>query len=72
MFLIWNDTDKLLATNTSFRTYKEAEDEIVRLRDSFRKQGYYRTNTWAKIAPEDIKYIIIEKKELNSFIKNSL
>jgi hypothetical protein len=62
-FSIWNDTDNIPATIEVFDTKAKAEKRINDLRDNFRKtQGYYRTNRWEKISPDDIQYRVINLK----------
>lgn len=63
IYQIWNDTDNISATMKTFRKVHTAEKHIKVMRDTFRKvQGYYRTNTWEKISPDDIQYRIIQVK----------
>lgn len=62
-FSIWNDTDNIPASWETFTTKKKAEKRIEELRDNFRKtQGYYRTNRWEKISPDEIGYRVINLK----------
>lgn len=56
MYKIWNDTDDISASMETFATKELANAEIVKLRDRYRKQGYYRDNGWNKIDPDDIQY----------------
>ena len=59
-YLIFNATDQVIATNETFTSVKKAKEKIEQLRKQF--NGYYLTNNWEKISPEDISYHIIEEK----------
>lgn len=59
-YLIFNATDQVIATNETFTSVKKAKEKIEQLRRQF--NGYYLTNNWERISPEDISYHIIEEK----------
>ena len=62
VFTIFNATDRISATFKTFRKVETAKKWIDKRRKQFLKyQGYYRTNTWAKIHPNDIDYHIINQ-----------
>ena len=59
-YLIFNATDQVIATNETFTSVKKAKEKIEQLRKQF--NGYYLTNKWERISPDDISYHIIEEK----------
>lgn len=59
-YLIFNATDQVIATNETFTSVKKAKEKIEQLRKQF--NGYYLTNNWERISPDDISYHIIEEK----------
>ncbi len=61
VYVIWNHTDGVPAGMYEFDTEQGALEQVEKLRDGFRKQGYYRDNNWNKIAPEDIQYEVLKK-----------
>jgi hypothetical protein len=63
VFTVFNGTDSITATFKTFRKVETAKKWIDNKRKEFLKiQGYYRTNRWEKIHPNDIDYIIINEK----------
>ena len=59
---VFNATDGISATFKTFRKVETAKKWIDKKRKQFLKyQGYYRTNTWEKIHPNDIEYHIINQ-----------
>lgn len=59
-YIIFNATDQVLATNETFTSVKKAKEKIKQLQKQF--NGYYLTNNWEKINPDDISYHVIEEK----------
>jgi viroplasmin and RNaseH domain-containing protein len=59
---VFNATDRISATFKTFRKVETAKKWIDNKRNEFLKnQGYYRTNTWEKIHPNDIDYVIVNQ-----------
>lgn len=62
VFTVFNGTDGISATFKTFRKVETAKKWIDKKRKEYLKyQGYYRTNTWKIIHPNDINYIIINQ-----------
>lgn len=65
-YVIFNETDGVYASQIEFNSIDEAMNHTEKLRDSYRSQGYYRTNNWDKIPPEAIDYSIIKSRQDDS------
>lgn len=59
-YLVMNDTDGITASQDSFKTKALANKFIKAFPKRYEAQGYYRTNTWEKIDPKDVKLSIVE------------
>tara|TARA_B100000927_G_C16345311_1_gene421051 strand:- start:263 stop:472 length:210 start_codon:yes stop_codon:yes gene_type:complete len=60
-YMVFNYTDNLYATQSQFKTKKDANEFIKKFRKSFEKQGYYRDNRRNKISPKHIDLEVISK-----------
>ena len=59
MFMLWNATDGLYASQDEFETEAKAEAFAVRFRKRFVTQGYYLTFDRRRIAPEDVELVVV-------------
>jgi hypothetical protein len=60
-YRIWNSTDGIPCDfNRTYTSKKKAEEGIVKLREGFRHQGYYKDNRGNRIPVEDIQYTIMK------------
>ncbi len=58
-YIVFNNTDGIPAScdchGDGSMTKEEAEKFVKEFPLRYERQGYYRTNTWEKIRPEDVK-----------------
>lgn len=59
MYQLWNDTDKILAAPDSFETKEQALECAKKLRKRFVVQGFYLSAEGRRIAPEDVRLLVI-------------
>jgi len=56
---IYNATDNIWATPDTYASQEAAELAVRVFRIRFRQQGYYRTATGLRIAPEDVELEVV-------------
>lgn len=68
IYMVFNNTDGFFAS-PDVMTKEEAEKFIEEFPSRYERQGYYRTNTWEKIRPEDVELeirpLILRSREKN-------
>ena len=63
MYLLWNEEDGLPASPDLFRTEEEARAYARAFRARYEHQGYYLAADWRRIAPEDIRLVVLAADE---------
>ena len=61
IYVVFNYTDNIFATQEIFVTKKSAKKFIAEFIKRFENQGYYKTNRWEKINPKYVDLEIIPK-----------
>ena len=59
MYLLWNEEDGLPASPNLFRTETEAREYARAFRARYSRQGYYFAADGRRIAPEDIRLVVL-------------
>lgn len=59
LYQLLNETDQILAAPDVFKTKEQAEACADTLRQRFVAQGFYLTAEGKRIAPDDVKLIVI-------------
>ena len=62
MFILWNETDGILASPDSFKTHREARAFVRAFRKRFERQGYYLTAGRERIPVASVVLEIIESR----------
>jgi len=62
-YIVYNQTDGIIASPDSFKSPVEAEVFITNFRKRFRFQGFYLTSDMIKIDPADVELEIVSTKE---------
>jgi hypothetical protein len=59
MFMLWNEEDSIPASPDLFRTEAEAREYARAFRARYERQGYYLAADWRRIAPKDIRLVVL-------------
>ena len=59
MYLLWNEEDGLPASPDLFRTETEAREYARAFRARYSRQGYYFAADGRRIAPKDIRLVVL-------------
>ena len=58
-YQLWNYTDQVFASPDTFKSRELAQAYAGEFRKRFLAQGFYRTTEGVRIAPEDLKLVIV-------------
>lgn len=61
-YQLFNDTDGILASPSTFDSAEEAARAVAQLRRRFEEQGYYLTAHGTKIGPAEVRLTIVPAK----------